>query len=148
MDEQNDRPFLHIRELVTRRSEDPSVDVVLRASEPEFLTRVEVFTLEGRGRELGDPGKHAFGRVRYIIFDVCLDELEVAENISVVRGRERGQCKEETTVRKYLQARSNVCVGQRNGNIVGCCEFGTCGGFTDRRDRKGENFSSGNVFSD
>jgi hypothetical protein len=73
------------------------MDLVLRASKPEVLARVEVFALEGSSRELGDLVKHPFNRVRYIIFDVRLDELEVAENISVVRGRERGQCKEETT---------------------------------------------------
>ena len=119
MDEQNNWPFLHIRGLVTRRSKDPSVDVVLRAFEPEFLTRVEVFSLEGSNRELGDLGKHAFSRARYIVFNVCLNELEVTKNISVVRGRERGQCKEETTARKYLQARSSMCVGQSNRNAVG-----------------------------
>lgn len=149
MDEHNDRPFLHIRGLVTRRSEDPSVDVVLRASEPKVLTRVEVFALEGSSGELCDLGEHAFNRIRCIVFDIRLDELEVAENISVVRERERGQCKEETTARKYLQARSKVGVGQRNGCIVGRGEFGMCGGFTGGwRDWKGEYFGSGNVFSD
>lgn len=46
MDEQSDRPFLHIRGLIAGRCEDPSVDVVLRPLEPEILARVEVFALE------------------------------------------------------------------------------------------------------
>ena len=40
VNEQNDRPFLHVCGLVTRRSEDPPVDSVLRALEPEVLARV------------------------------------------------------------------------------------------------------------
>lgn len=124
MDDHNDRPFLHVRGLVTGRSEDPSVDGVFCAFEPEILARVKVFALKRSSRELGDLGKLAFNRVRCISFDVLFDELEVAENIGIVRGRKRGQCKEETTVRKYLQARSSVCVGQRNGNIVWRGEFG------------------------
>jgi len=125
------------------------MDVVFRAFEPEVLTRMEVFTLEGSSRELGDLGELAFNRVRCTLFDVRLDELEVAENISVVRGRKRGQCKKETTTRKYLQARSSMCVGQGNGSIVWRSKFGMCGGFTRSwRDRKGEDLDPGNVFSD
>lgn len=147
VNKQNDRPFLHVRGLVARRSEDPSVDLMLRTFEPKVLTRMEVFALEGSSRELGDLGKLALDRVRHILFDVRLDELEIAEEISVVGERERGQRKEEATVGKYLQARSSVCVGQRNGDIVRRGEFRMCGGFARCWwDRKSEYLGSGNVF--
>lgn len=40
MNEHDDRPFLYVRGLVTGRSEDPAVDLELRALEPEVLARV------------------------------------------------------------------------------------------------------------
>lgn len=108
-----------------------------------------MFALERCSREVSDLGKVAFNRARCILFDVRLNELEVAKNKRVVRGRERGQCKEKTTVRKDLQARSSMRIGQSNGCIIWRGEFGMCSGFTGRwRDRKGEDFASGDIFGD
>jgi len=62
MYDQKDRPLLYVRGLVTRGCEDPSVDIVLRAFEPEIFTRVNLFALEGSSRELGNLGKLARSR--------------------------------------------------------------------------------------
>lgn len=97
MDEQDDRIRLLLALLESRRSDNPALDLLLRAVEPELLSRVEGLALQsilGELRELLDL------RLRHVHIRLG----QPSDDEDVVGRRERATREEEAAVWQGLNA--------------------------------------------
>ena len=94
MDQQKRRPLHLVVPAIPLRLQNPPLDLLLRALKIEFLSSVQVFTLQlplGELRELADRKRLRFEVLGVVIPGIVRsgELIEPADDIYVVRFRER-----------------------------------------------------------